>query len=194
MSIWVTSKNATCALHLSWSKDILWPKLSYSHRLYYPSLSVSFFLLLLCLFMMDKWKCIFPGNLLYLRSSDMAARPLLINSPLNFNRLIINYWGINVQIQLCCPSSVHKCQQRYFMACAVEHSDSQSSLTLISQLREAENRIFFFKASAQTEWDKSRNMRWRIIFQCMEKFWYFCYGDNRFTWKEKKKHQERSRF
>lgn len=89
--------------------------------------SVSFFLPL-CLVLMDKRKSIFPGNLLYLQSGDMADRPLLINFPLNFNRLIINYWGINVQIQLCCPSSVHKCQQRYFMAYAVEHSDSQSPL------------------------------------------------------------------
>lgn len=117
-------------------------------------LFLSFFFLLLCLFMMDKRKCVFPGNLLYLQSSDMAARPLLINSPLNFNRLIINYWGINVQIQLCCPSSVHKCQQRYFMACAVGHSDSQSPLTLTSQLCQAENRIFF--QSKRTNWMRQK--------------------------------------
>ena len=100
------------------------------------SLSFSFFLLPLCLVQMDERKNIFPGNLPYLQSSDMAARPLLINSPLNFNRLIINYWGINVQIQLCCPSSIHKCQQRRFTAYAVEYLDSP--LTLTSQLSEAE--------------------------------------------------------
>lgn len=182
------------ALHLSWSKDILWPKLSYSHRLYYPSLSVSFFLLLLCLFMMDKWKCIFPGNLLYLRSSDMAARPLLINSPLNFNRLIINYWGINVQIQLCCPSSVHKCQQRYFMACAVEHSNSQSSLTLISQLREAENRIFFSKQVHKQNEIKAEIWDEELFSSAWKNFDISVMGTIGSLEKKKKKHQERSRF
>lgn len=124
-----------------------------------PSLSFlfpSFSFLYVC-FWWTKEKNIFPGNLLYLQSSDMAARPLLINSPLNFNRLIINYWGINVQIQLCCPSSVHKCQQRYFMAYAIEYSDSQSPLTLTSQLSEAEKRGFF-KLSMQTEQERRRNL------------------------------------
>lgn len=134
---------------------------------------------------MDKRKDIFPGNLLYLQSSDMAARPLLINSPLNFNRLIINYWGINVQIQLCCPSSVHKCQQRYFMAYAVEYSDSQSPLTLTSQLSEAEKGDFF-SVSVQTEWERSRNLSWRIIFQCLGTCWYFSFVNKHLHLKTKK--------
>lgn len=144
---------------------------------------------------MDKRKNVFPGNLLYLQSSDMAARPLLINSPLNFNRLIINYWGINVQIQLCCPSSVHKCQQRYFMAYAVEHSDSQSPLTLTSQLSEAEKRIyFFFKVIMQTEWESSRNLSWRTLFLCLGKFWYLSFVNKHLHLKTKKTHQLKSRF
>lgn len=151
------SLTATGALRLPWCKQIPSPKLlswAFSPSIKLPP---SFFLLTLCLLLMDKRKNIFPGNLLYLQSSDMAARPLLINSPLNFNRLIINYWGINVQIQLCCPSSVHKCQQRYFMAYAVEHSDSQSPLTLTSQLSEAEKRGFF-RLSMQTEQERRRNL------------------------------------
>lgn len=125
------------------AERFLVPNFSHRHLFSPVYLSLSFFLLPFCLVLMDKRKNIFPRNLLYLQSSDMAARPLLINSPLNFNRLIINYWGINVQIQLCCPSSVHKCQQRYFMAYAGEHSDSQSPLTLTSQLSEAEKRDVF---------------------------------------------------
>lgn len=98
---------------------------NFCHIFFSPCLAFFFLhFFLLCLVLMDERENIFPGNLLYLQSSDMAARPLLINSPLNFNRLIINYWGINVQIQLCCPCSVHKCQQRYFMAYAVERSNS----------------------------------------------------------------------
>lgn len=112
----------TSTLHSPWHREVPWPKLfpqTYFSSVY---LSLSLSLLPLCLVLMGKRRNIFPGNLLYLQSSDMAARPLLINSPLNFNRLIINYWGINVQIQLCCPSSVHECQQRYFMAYVGEHS------------------------------------------------------------------------
>lgn len=152
------SLTATSALCLPWCQHrFLDPNFCHGHIFSFHLLSLFFFLLPLCLLLMDKRKNIFPGNLLYLQSSDMAARPLLINSPLNFNRLIINYWGINVQIQLCCPSSVHKCQQRYFMAYAVEHSNSQSPLTLTSQLFEAEKRGLF-KLSMQTEQERRRNL------------------------------------
>lgn len=146
------SLTATTALCLPWCQQIPWPKLLSQTYFLLPSsfLFPSFSFLYVC-FWWTKEKNIFPGNLLYLQSSDMAARPLLINSPLNFNRLIINYWGINVQIQLCCPSSVHKCQQRYFMAYTVEHSDSQSPLTLTSQLSEAEKRGFLNWVCRQNE-------------------------------------------
>lgn len=66
-------------------------------------------------------------------SRGMAARPLLINSPLNFNRSAINYWGLNVEIQLRCPTSVHKCLQRSFGTEQVEHLGSPSSLAAAAQ-------------------------------------------------------------
>lgn len=140
---WFSALTATSALCLPQWRQIPWPNFCHG-QVFSFHLAFSFLLPPSSMFASEekKKKNTFPGNLLYLQSSDMAARPLLINSPLNFNRLIINYWGINVQIQLCCPSSVHKCQQRYFMAYAVEHSDSQSPLTFTSQLSELEKEDF----------------------------------------------------